>query len=226
MNAGETPEAAMKRELREELGVRSSLDYMAAFYGTASWKGKTFPIISHAFLVEVEGDVNLVDTKENSAFTWLPLGTIDPEQIAFDSNQDIVRFVKEKFLIDLEQLTKLISQLDSATRVKEINFYRSVLNGYVSKKYVDGKLVGLGWIFPRRTLSRKQAVVEDMIVDNSQRGKGYGKEILFDLMRWAKEDGVEVIELTSGSHRVPANELYKKVGFQLHPTNHYLYKVV
>jgi len=100
------------------------------------------------------------------------------------------------------------------------------LNGYCSRKYVDGKLVGLGWIYSRQTLLRKQAVIEDMIVDGNQRGKGLGKEIVLDLIRWAEESGVQVIELTSNPKRVAANALYQRVGFQLHPTNHYLYRVV
>ena len=225
MSKGEMPEETLRKELKEELGVDCNLDFINWFPGTAIWKDKKYAILSHAYLAEFKGEINLNKT-ENSELQWVPLQEVDPNTIAFDSNQAIVRFVKEKFSIDLRQLTKLISQLDSSTEVREINYYRSVLNGYVSKKIVDGELVGLGWIFPRRTLSRKQAVVEDMIVDDSERGKGYGKEILLDLLLLAKENGVEMIELTILSHRIAANELYKKVGFQLHPTNHYLYKVL
>ena len=83
----------------------------------------------------------------------------------------------------------------------------------------------MGWIFPRQTMLRNQAVIEDMIVDDNQRGKGYGKEIVLDLIKWAKNNGVEMIELTSNPKRIAANELYKKVGFNLHPTNHYLMKL-
>ena len=80
----------------------------------------------------------------------------------------------------------------------------------------------MGWIFPRQTMLMCQAVVEDMIVDESQRGKGLGEKILRDLIKWAKRNGVEVIELTTNPKRLAANSLYKKVGFKLHETNHYL----
>ncbi len=224
MDAGETPEHTAMREIKEELGVDAKLDFIGAFPGTASWKAKTFSVLSHAYLAEISGEPQL-NTKENSNLTWISLSEIDPKTIAFDANVKIVEYVKNNFSVNYAELKKLIAQLDASANISEINLYRSILNGYMSRKYTDGKLVGVGWIFPRQTLLRKQAVIEDVVVDESQRGKGYGEEITLDLMRWAKENGIEVIELTSGSHRIPANELYKKVGFQLHPTNHYLYKV-
>lgn len=222
MDAGETPHEAVRREVREELGVESRADFMDWFPGTAPWKGKEYPILNHAYLAEITGEIRL-DTQENIAHAWIPLSDID--DIAFDSNKKILAYMKEKFAIDFPTVQNLARQLDASVSVSEMNFYRALLNGYVSKKIVDGKLVGMGWIFPRQTMLRRQAVVEDMIVDESMRGKGLGKELILDLLRWAKENDMEVVELTSGSHRIPANELYKKVGFQLHPTNHYLYKV-
>ena len=75
---------------------------------------------------------------------------------------------------------------------------------------------------PRHTLLRRQAVVEDMIVDPTYRGKGYGEEILLQLLAWAKKEGMDTIELTTNPSRLAANSLYQKVGFKLHPTNHYL----
>ena len=80
----------------------------------------------------------------------------------------------------------------------------------------------MGWIFPRTTLLRKQAVIEDMIVDEKHRGKGYGRTILKNLICWAENNGIEVIELTTNPKREAANALYKSEGFQLHETNHYL----
>lgn len=220
MNAGETPEQAIKREIKEELGVGSEVTFIGWYPGNAFWKDEKFAVLNHAFLVDLSADP-VLNKSENSAMKYVAIEKL--KDIAFDSNMGIVKFVKNHFSIDYKRLTKLIAQLDSSAKVKEINFYRSILDGYISKKIVDGKLVGVGWIFARRTFLRRQAVIEDVVVDTKERGKGYGKDITLDLMRWAKANGVEVIELTSGSHRVPANELYKKVGFKLHPTNHYLY---
>lgn len=225
MNQGETPEETLRREMKEELGVNITCDFIGWFPGTASWKGKSYAVISHAHLAEFKGIVKL-DKKENTNFTWVPLAEISPSKIAFDSNQAIVRMLKKRFTIDYPTLVNLVAQLDSSAVVSEINFYRALLNGYVSKKMLKGKLVGVGWIFPRRTLLRKQAVVEDMIVDESQRGKGLGEAILLDLLSWAKKQGIEVVELTTNPRRIAANALYQKIGFKLHPTNHYLYRVV
>lgn len=222
MNAGERPEETMRREVKEELGVDSDITFIKNFPGTAEYNGKSFSVLNHVFLVEPIGEIKL-NKKENSSMEWKDLR--DTFDIAFNSNKDAISFIREKFTIDLEKLWLLLKQLDPSENPVEANIYKSILYGYMSKKIVDGVLVGVGWIYPRHTALRKQAVLEDIVVDNAERGKGYGEDITLDLMRWAKEEGVEVLELTSGSHRIPANELYKKVGFKLHPTNHYLYKI-
>ena len=223
MDAGETPEQTMKREIKEELGVDCDTTFIGWFPGNGFWQGKKFAVLSHVFLVEPKGVLKL-NKKENSMMKFVPVNEL--KDVAFDSNKNITKFVKNNFLVDFPRLLELVRQLDASAKVNENNFYKAVLDGYISKKFVKGKLVGIGWIFSRRTLLRKQAVIEDVVVDEKERGKGFGKEITLDLMRWAKATGVEVIELTSGSHRIAANELYKKVGFKLHPTNHYLYSVV
>jgi ADP-ribose pyrophosphatase YjhB (NUDIX family) len=222
MSAGETPEETVRREIKEELGTDSMLDFVGWFPGKHIWKGQEYAILDHAYLAELKGEITL--NEENSAYEWRDIQGLNPTDTALSSNQAILAHVKEKFGADYPTLVRLVKQLDPSAEINEINLYRSILNGYMSKKIVDGRLVGAGWIFPRRTFLRKQAVIEDMIVDESERGKGYGKEIVLDLIRWAREQGVEVIELTSNPKRVAANELYKRVGFELHPTNHYLYR--
>lgn len=222
MSEGEKPEQTLEREVMEELGSRIKYDLIGEFPGTATYKEYNFPILSHVYLVELLDDIKL-DTTENSEYQWI--NPMEIEEVSFDSNNDILRYVQRHFVVNFEELNSLIKQLDPSAEVKEHNFYRSVLNGYCSRIMHDKKLVGVGWIFPRQTYLRKQAVIEDVVVDKDHRGLGYGEHITLSLMEWARDNSIDVIELTSGSHRIAANELYKKVGFKLHPTNHYLMKI-
>ena len=222
MNAGELPEEALRREVKEELGADSTSSFIGWFPGTASWHGKEFAILSHAYLVDLPSPLSL-NEEENDAHAWVPIKNL--HSIAFDSNQSIINFLKSKFIFDMAQVKKLIGQLDPSATVSEQSLYKAILNGYVSLIKEDNKLIGMGWIFSRQTALRKQAVIEDMIVDEVYRGRHLGEKILLDVIRWAKENGIDTIELTSSPKRIAANDLYKKFGFKLHPTNHYLYKV-
>jgi ADP-ribose pyrophosphatase YjhB (NUDIX family)/GNAT superfamily N-acetyltransferase len=219
LSKGESPEEGLKREIKEELGVGCKLTLLDHFPGTAQYHDYEFPIVSICYLAELEGEPK-VQTDEVSEMLWVPIKEI--KTVAFDSNQDILKLIKEKFTFDLDKVKELVRQLDSSAVVNEQSLYKAMFNGYVSKIEENGKLLGMGWIFPRQTLLRRQAVVEDMIVDESQRGKGLGEKILRDLIDWAKKEGVEVVELTTNPKRIAANALYQKVGFKIHPTNHYL----
>ena len=137
----------------------------------------------------------------------------------------MAKVIKEKFTFNLEIVRELVKQLDPIAEFKEQSLYRAILNGYVSKFFINEMLVGLGWIFPRQTLLRKQAIIEDMIVSESCRGMGIGRLILKDLLGWANENNMDMVELTTNPNRIAANELYKSEGFWLHNTNHYLYNV-
>ena len=225
MQAFEEPEQAMRRELKEELGVTALPIPVRAFPGEAEWKGQKHAVLNHVFLVDIGEQVISLDG-ENSDYRFTPLADIDVTKVAFDSNRAALEFAKRKFSgFPAEPVKQLVWQLDPSGTVNEQSVYRAILNGHVVKAERNGELVGMGWIFVRQTLLRKQAVIEDMIVDERCRGRGIGREILQELIRWAKEAGVEVVELTSGSHRVAANQLYKSAGFKLHPTNHYLLKL-
>ena len=225
MNENETPEESLKREMKEELNINSAnLTFIKALPGKASWKNEEFPILSHFFLTEINGDIKL--NQENNEYQFVSLKSVNASDIAFDSNQNMIAWLKENFTFDMVRVKELINQLDSSTVVNEQSLYKAMLNGFLSKIYDGEKLIGLGWIFPRQTLSRRQAIVEDMIVDKEYRGKGYGAKMLLELIDWSKKNGMDMIELTSNPvTRLAANKLYEKYGFKLHPTNHYLYKV-
>lgn len=224
MTFGETAEDCLRRELKEELGVSNiKLDYLKSIPSEAVWKNKTFAVLAKFYLVDFEGEIKLND--ENSEYTWIALSEIAPTDVAFDSNQDMLLWVKDKFTFDLARVNELLLQLDSSAVFNEQSFYKSILDGHMEKVYDGDLLIGMGWIYPRQTTLRHQAVVEDMIVDEEYRGKGHGDALLIGLLGWAKTQGVEMVELTSGYHREAAHKLYKRHDFQIHETAHMLKKL-
>ena len=63
--------------------------------------------------------------------------------------------------------------------------------------------------------------IEDVVVDNSARGKGVGVKLLQFSITYAKRQGIKSINLTSSPERVAANNLYQKLGFMQRETNVY-----
>jgi ribosomal protein S18 acetylase RimI-like enzyme len=66
-----------------------------------------------------------------------------------------------------------------------------------------------------------KAWIEDVVIDESQRGKGYGRELMLYAIKFAESIGAEAIELTSRPSRISANHLYQKLGFVIRETNLY-----
>ena len=146
MNADETPEESLRREVKEELNVDCrQLDFIGYFPGTYQWKDKKFSILSIVYLVEIDMEIKL--SRENSEYKWLPIG--ENEEIAFDSGKHIYREIIDKFKIDLPKVGELVGQLDKSAKVKEYNIYRGILSGYLHTQKINNELIGMGWIFPR-----------------------------------------------------------------------------
>ena len=96
MNEAETPEEALKRELKEELGVEAKLKFMDFFPGYASWKGEDFPVLSLAYLAEIDFD-KVKTNHEIAELKWFHID--DLPKVAFDSNEKIVNYVKTRGII-------------------------------------------------------------------------------------------------------------------------------
>lgn len=62
--------------------------------------------------------------------------------------------------------------------------------------------------------SGRKGWIEDVVVDEKQRGHGIGHQLLQEAFRLAAADGIDKIMLTSSPHRHAAHALYHKEGFQ------------
>ncbi len=90
----------------------------------------------------------------------------------------------------------------------------------------DGQVAGMLVVALYPTLSGGlKAWIEDVVVDEACRGKGYGKELVTFAIGFARRLGVQSISLSSAPVRVAANRLYRSMGFVQRETNVYLLKL-
>lgn len=79
---------------------------------------------------------------------------------------------------------------------------------------VDDKVVCFGALVRYITPSKGEVGrIEDVIVDEEYRGKGYGKAMLQELISIASEENLCQIDMTSKRIRTEAHELYESLGF-------------
>jgi ribosomal protein S18 acetylase RimI-like enzyme len=89
----------------------------------------------------------------------------------------------------------------------------------------NGKIVGALTLAIYRVPTGIRSIIEDVIVDNSVRGKGIGEALMKYAINLAREKGAQNISLTSNPMREAANRLYLRVGFKKRETNAYQMKL-
>lgn len=83
--------------------------------------------------------------------------------------------------------------------------------------YDHGAITALCGALPRVSLHQGEYVwVADLVTSEHNRSKGYGKQLLEHVCKWAKEAGYDMISLSSGVQRVDAHRFYQeKSGFTI-----------
>lgn len=87
----------------------------------------------------------------------------------------------------------------------------------VEKKHIIGMVTLLVFRIPYV----KKASIEDLVVDESYRGKGIGGSLMQKAVEEAKKKKVAYIDFTSRPRREASNALYEKLGFKKRETNVY-----
>ena len=73
-------------------------------------------------------------------------------------------------------------------------------------------------------MSYRKAWIEDVVVDQNYRGKGYGKVMIDKVIALCRNKGNMTLMLTSRPSRIVANQLYQSLGFEKRETNVYKMK--
>ena len=89
----------------------------------------------------------------------------------------------------------------------------------------DGSpIVGILTLIVYRVPTGIRARVEDVVVDETMRGKGIGEALVRYALNMARDMGADGVALTSNPRREAANRLYQRLGFKPWQTNLYFYK--
>lgn len=128
----------------------------------------------------------------------------------------------------LDALTRLIPQLKiSSPRLTSdglAGLLASDATSLLTARDESGAIVGMLTLIHYRTPTGVRARIEDVVVDESVRGKGIAVDLVQHALSIAREKGADGVALTSNPRREAANRLYQKVGFKIWETNVYFFK--
>ena len=146
-------------------------------------------------------------------------------------NNIVIKEIKEPTEEIYDDVIKLLLQLTSAKisltqqdLERIITSQNSILFSAIDNQ-LNNKIVGILTLVLIDIPTGMLARIEDVVVDQAERGKGIGEEITLAAIRKAKELGITKIDLTSNPNRKEANRLYMRLGFKERETNVYRYEI-
>ena len=86
-----------------------------------------------------------------------------------------------------------------------------------------GTIVGMSTLVTFRIPTARRAWIEDVVVDETARGRGVGDALTRAMVDRARELGAATVDLTSRPRRDAANRLYQRAGFVQRETNVWRY---
>lgn len=83
--------------------------------------------------------------------------------------------------------------------------------------YDENKAVGFTQLYPKYSSARitKNWILNDLFVVDSARRAGVGERLIIQACAFAREDGASFVQLSTQVENTTAQNLYKKMGFQL-----------
>lgn len=127
----------------------------------------------------------------------------------------------------LEAINRLIAQLCTSSHTfteAELNSLIASPQSHLYALEYDEKIIGMVTLCIYQCPTGRKAWIEDVVVDQNHRGKGYGKLMVRKAMEECQNRGNVTLMLTSRPSRIVANQLYQSLGFEKRETNVYKMK--
>lgn len=116
----------------------------------------------------------------------------------------------------------VLSREDAAALLARIATYPDY---QIRLALLDGRAVGTLALLVMDNLAHagsRSAVVEDVVVDASVRGRGIGRLLMEDAMGIARAKGCYKIVLNSNDNRQDAHRFYRTLGYRTHGTSFFV----
>jgi GNAT superfamily N-acetyltransferase len=120
---------------------------------------------------------------------------------------------------DSTAFARLLGQLgyptDAATAARRLARLGEAGSYLTLVAEIDHQVVGLATAYaqPRIHHDADFARIASLIVDQAWRDRGVGKRLVEAIEKWARDQGCDVVEVTSGNQRVDAHRFYEGMGY-------------
>lgn len=125
--------------------------------------------------------------------------------------------------------SRLIPQLSRGAAVPTPDLIREIVEAPASTVMIardlrdNGRIVGMLTLVVFRIPTGVRAWIEDVVVEETMRGRGVGEALSQEAVHRAIGAGARTVDLTSRPSREAANRLYQRLGFTLRDSNVYRY---
>jgi ribosomal protein S18 acetylase RimI-like enzyme len=129
----------------------------------------------------------------------------------------------------VEAFRRLLPQLSRSAEVPSPDLIREIVEAPATTLHIArdrtaaGRIAGMLTLVVFRIPTGVRAWIEDVVVDETVRGRGVGEALNREAVRRALALGARTVDLTSRPSREAANRLYQRLGFVLRESNLYRY---
>ena len=124
---------------------------------------------------------------------------------------------------DVQRLNHLLVQLSTHAQLVDVEKLKEICQHCMLLVARDkNSIIGMLSLCHSVTPTGSKWWIEDVVVDESTRGRGVGKSLVSAAIKYVRTNGGGQIELTSRPSRVAANKLYQSIGFEKKETNVYV----
>lgn len=132
--------------------------------------------------------------------------------------------IKEFTAENLAAVQRLTKALGSDTTHLTEAYFKEMLasdSNYLFFLSSEKDIAGMLTVGIYKSPTGTKAWIEDVVVEEIYRGKGFGKQLVEHAISFSKSLGADSLMLTSRPVRIAANKLYQSLGFEMRETNVY-----